>query len=194
MTRGIPAVPPAIPQRGSAAWRWVGRQALGLTGWRIEGTLPATPRLVIAVAPHTSNWDFLHGASAMFALDLKLSFLAKHTLFVWPFSSFLRWMGAIAVDRRAANGVVDDAVRAFGASASRVLVIAPQGTRKPVTRFKTGFLRIAKEAGVPLALVALDYGTRCVRIGPAIDVKGDIEAERERVERWFAAYPGRHPR
>ena len=130
----------------------------------------------------------------MFALDLKLSFLAKHTLFVWPFSSFLHWMGAVAVDRRAANGVVDDAVRAFAASASRVLVIAPQGTRKPVTRFKTGFLRIAKEAGVPLVLVALDYGTRCVRIGPAIDSLGEIEAERARVEAWFAVFPGRHPR
>lgn len=194
MTAAIPAVPPAIPQRGSAVWRWVGRRVLGLTGWRIEGTLPATPRLVIAVAPHTSNWDFLHGAAAMFALDLKLSFLAKHTLFAWPFGSFLRWMGAIAIDRRAPNGVVDDAVRAFTASASRVLVIAPQGTRQPVARFKTGFLRIAKEAGVPVVLVALDYGNRCVRIGPAIKLLGEIEAERERVERWFSAYPGRHPR
>lgn len=194
MTSAIPVVPAAIPQRGSATWRWVGRRVLALTGWRIEGELPAASRLVIAVAPHTSNWDFLHGAAAMFALDLKLSFLAKHTLFVWPFSAFLRWMGAIAVDRRAANGVVDDAVRAFTTADSRVLVIAPQGTRKPVARFKTGFLRIAKEAGVPLVLVALDYGARCVRLGPTFEVQGDTEAERERVEAWFAPIRGRHPR
>lgn len=194
MTNAIPPVPAAIPQRGSAAWRWVGRRVLALAGWRVAGELPAVSRLVIAVAPHTSNWDFLYGAAAMFALDLKVSFLAKHTLFVWPFSSFLRWMGAIAVDRRAANGVVEDAVRAFEATASRVLVIAPQGTRKRVARFKTGFLRIAKEAGVPVVLVALDYGARCVRIGPAIDSLGEIEAERERAEAWFAPIRGRHAR
>lgn len=194
MTKPIAAVPPVVPQRGSAAWRWVGRRVLALTDWQIEGELPAASRLVIAVAPHTSNWDFLYGAAAMFALDLKVSFLAKHTLFVWPFSSFLRWMGAISVDRRAANGVVDDAVRAFGAGKSQVLVIAPQGTRKPVARFKTGFLRIAKEAGVPLVLVALDYGSRSVRIGPSLEALGDIEAERVRVEAWFSGYRGRYAR
>jgi 1-acyl-sn-glycerol-3-phosphate acyltransferase len=167
---------------------------LGLTGWRIEGELPDASRLVIAVAPHTSNWDFLYGAAAMFALDLKVSFLAKHTLFVWPVSGFLRWMGGLAIDRGAPDGVVPDAVRAFSESPARVLVVAPQGTRRAVTRFKTGFLRIAREARVPLVLVALDYGARCVRIGPAIESLGDIEVERERVEAWFAPIRGRHAR
>ena len=194
MTHDIPAVPPAVPRRGSALWRWVGRQLLGATGWRIEGSLPDLPKLVVSVAPHTSNWDFLHGASAMFALDLKVSFLAKHTLFVWPVSRFLGWMGGIRVDRRAADGVVDDAVRAFRERPSQVLVIAPQGTRRAVKRYKTGFLRIAKEAGVPVVLVALDYAARCVRIGPTLEVPGDIEAERERVEAWYSAYPGRYAR
>lgn len=193
MSEALPVVPPAIPTRGSAFWRWVGRTLMRVNGWRIDGAFPDVRKLVVAVAPHTSNWDFVNGAAAMFALDLKLSFIGKHTLFVWPFSSFLRWMGGIPVDRSAAHGVVGAAVAAFRESDSRVLVIAPEGTRKKVERFKTGFLQIARGAGVPVLLVGLDYATRTVRIGPVIEVGEDIEAERVRVEAHFARFSGRHP-
>jgi 1-acyl-sn-glycerol-3-phosphate acyltransferase len=164
-----------------------------LAGWGFEGSFPDIPRLVIAVAPHTSNWDFVHGAAAMFALDLRLSFIGKHTLFVWPFSAFLRWMGGIPVDRTAPHGVVGEAIASFGERRARILVIAPEGTRKKVERFKTGFLHIARGAGVPVLLVGLDYATRTVRIGPLIEVGEDIEAERRRVEAHFAKVPGRYP-
>jgi 1-acyl-sn-glycerol-3-phosphate acyltransferase len=184
-------VPPAIPRRGNAFWRWIGRTLLGVSGWQLEGAFPSVPRCVVAVAPHTSNWDFPVGASAMFALDLKLRFIGKHTLFVWPVAGFLRWMGGIPVDRSAAHGVVGEAVAAFRESPQLMLVIAPEGTRKKVARFKTGFLHIARGAGVPVVLVALDWGARTIRIGPVIEVGDDIEAERVRVERHFAQFRGR---
>ncbi len=193
MNRPIPELPPAIPRRGGRLWRGIGRAIMRLTGWGIEGNFPDLPRLVVAVAPHTSNWDFLHGAAAMFALDLKVSFIGKHTLFVWPFSAFLRWMGGIPVDRSAAHGVVGEAIETFRERRAHLLVIAPEGTRRKVERFKTGFLHIARGAGVPVVLVGLDYATRTVRIGPCFDVGEDIEAERVKVEAHFAAIPGRHP-
>jgi len=188
-----PVVPPAIPRRGSALWRWIGQTLMRFTGWRFEGAFPDTSKLVVAVAPHTSNWDFFNGAAAMFALDLRLSFIGKHTLFVWPFSSFLRWMGGIPVDRSAAHGVVGEAIASFRDPAARMLVIAPEGTRKKVARYKTGFLQIARGAGVPVVLVGLDYATRTVRIGPVMEIGADIEAERLRVEAHFARIPGRYP-
>lgn len=193
MIRPVPELPPAVPRRGSPLWRWIGRTVMRLAGWGIEGTFPDRAKLVLAVAPHTSNWDFLHGAAAMFALDLKASFIGKHTLFVWPLSGFLRWMGGIPVDRSAARGIVGEVVDRFRGEPSRVLAIAPEGTRRKVERFKTGFLHIARGAGVPVVLVGLDYATRTVRIGPCFDVGEDIEAERARVEAHFAAIPGRHP-
>lgn len=185
-------VPPSIPRRGNAAWRWIGRTLVRLTGWKIEGVFPDVAKCVVAVAPHTSNWDFPAGAAAMFALDLKLRYIGKHTLFVWPLAAFLRWMGGIPVDRRAAHGVVGEAVAAFRAAEGMVLVIAPEGTRTKVERFKTGFLHIARGAGVPVVLVALDWGTRTVRIGPTIAVGEDIEAERVRIEAHFAQFRGRN--
>jgi 1-acyl-sn-glycerol-3-phosphate acyltransferase len=190
----LPVLPERVPRRESPFWRWIGRTVLGLFGWRIEGDLPNLTKFVIAVAPHTSNWDFVFGASTMFALDIRLAFIGKHTIFVWPFSTVLRWMGGIPIDRSAAQGVVAESVRAFRDAGERVLVIAPEGTRSRVDHFRTGFLHIARGAGVPVVLVALDYGNKCVRLGPRIDPGEDVEADRERVEAYYRPIRGKRPR
>ncbi len=190
----LPALGAAVPRRGSAPVRTFGRALLRILGWRVDGTIPDLARFVIAVAPHTSNWDFVVGAAAMFALDLRITFLGKHTLFRPPFEGVLRWMGGIPVDRSSAQGLVAQSVRAFGEADRLILVIAPEGTRKPVPRFKAGFLHIAREAGVPVLLVALDYGARCVRMGPMVAPGPDVEADRLRIEAHFASVRGKRPR
>jgi 1-acyl-sn-glycerol-3-phosphate acyltransferase len=190
----LPSLGSAVPRRGNAAVTFLGRSVLAVLGWRVEGTLPDLPKFVVAVAPHTSNWDFVVGAAAMFALDLRLAFISKHTLFRWPFGAMLRWMGGIPVDRSRPHGMVDDSIAAFRAMDRRVLAIAPQGTRRPVPHFKTGFLHIARGAGVPIALAALDYDAKVVRLGPTVTPGDDIEAERERIEAHFAGVRGRRPR
>ena len=187
----IPAVGAEVPRRGSRALAAFGRWLLRSIGWRIEGEIPNLRKFVIAVAPHTSNWDFVVGAAAMFALDLRLTFIGKHTLLRGPFAPVLRWMGGVPVDRSSPHGVVGDSVRSFAEVDRRVLAIAPQGTRKPVPRFKSGFLHIARGAGVPILLAALDYGTRTVRLGPLVTPGEDVEAERERIEGMFAGVRGK---
>ena len=190
----IPRLGPSVPQRGSAVLRALGRAVLALMRFRIEGGLPDTPRMVIAAAPHTSNWDFVVGAATMFALDLRLDFLAKHTLFRGPFGPVLRWMGGIPVDRAAAHGVVGEAIAAFAAVPARVLAIAPEGTRRKVDRFKSGFLHIARGAGVPLVLATFDYGARTLRLGPVFVLGEDPEADLARVEAFYAGVRGKRPR
>jgi 1-acyl-sn-glycerol-3-phosphate acyltransferase len=187
-------LPERIPRRGSPLWRWMGRTILRLLGWSVEGEVPNLPKFVIAVAPHTSNWDFLVGAAGMFALDLRLAFLGKHTLFVWPFAPVLRWMGGIPVDRRSAHGVVEESIRGFRDAGSRILVIAPEGTRRKVAHFKEGFLHIARGAGVPVVLAALDYGNRRIVLGPTIEPGPDVAADRARVESYFRPIRGRRAR
>jgi 1-acyl-sn-glycerol-3-phosphate acyltransferase len=194
LSAALPALGPQIPRRGSPGVVAFGRFALRLLGWRVEGEVPDLPKFVIAVAPHTSNWDFVVGAAAMFALDLRLSFLGKHTLFRGPLAPVMRWMGGIAVDRSSPHGVVGDAVAAFAQSERRLLAIAPQGTRSPVPHFKSGFLHIARGAGVPVMLATLDYGARVVRLGPTSAVGEDLESERARIEAFFAPIRGKRPR
>ena len=158
------------------------------------GAIPDAPRLVVAVAPHTSNWDFIVGMGAMFALDLKLNFLAKHTLFRPPLGAIFRWMGGIPVDRTSSHGVVGDAVRAFAASERLMLAIAPEGTRRRVEHFRSGFLHIAQGAHVPLLLAAFDWDARCVRLGPPFEMSGDIAADLAKIEAFYAPIRGRRPR
>ena len=189
-----PLVGAAIPRRGSAALRALGRMLLRLMRWHIEGGIPDVPRLVIAVAPHTSNWDFAVGMATMFALDLKLSFLAKHTLFRGPFGSVMRWMGGIPVDRTRPHGVVGEAIESFTGARPRVLAIAPQGTRSAGARYKSGFLHIARGARVPVLLATLDYGARSVRFGPAFEPGEDVEADLHRVETFYAGVRGKRTR
>ena len=81
-----------------------------LSGWKFEGEAPDLPRLVIAVAPHTSNWDFVVGVMALWALDLRLSFFGKRSIFVWPFSIWLRTIGGVPIDRSASHGMVGEVV------------------------------------------------------------------------------------
>jgi len=161
-------------------------------GWRVDGEVPDLPKFVIAVAPHTSNWDFVVGAATMFALDLRLSFIGKHTLFRWPVAGVLRWMGGIPVDRSASHGIVGEAVEAFASVDRRILAIAPQGTRKRGARFRSGFLHIARGAKVPVVLASLDYASRCLRLGPAFMAGEDVDAELARVEAFFAKVKGKN--
>ncbi|HEY4997648.1 MAG TPA: lysophospholipid acyltransferase family protein [Usitatibacter sp.] len=188
---GLPWLGASVPRRGNAATRGFGRLVLRVLGWRVEGEVPDLPKFVIAVAPHTSNWDFVVGAAAMFALDLRLSFISKHTLFRWPFARVLRWMGGIPVDRSASHGLVGEAVRAFASTDQRVLAIAPEGTRKRTGRFRSGFLHIARGAKVPVVLASLDYAARCVRLGPMFTPGEDVDADLARVVAFFAKVKGK---
>lgn len=190
----LPRLGAAVPRRGNPPLRVLGRWMLAALGWRVEGAVPDLPKFVIAVAPHTSNWDFVVGAAAMFALDLQIAFIGKHTLFRGPAGKALRWMGGIPVDRSGPHGMVEESVAAFARTDRRILAIAPQGTRRRGAPFRSGFLRIARGAGVPVLLATLDYGARCVRLGPWFEPGEDIEAERARAEAFFAGIEGKRPR
>jgi 1-acyl-sn-glycerol-3-phosphate acyltransferase len=189
-----PVLGDRIPLRGSAFWRAFGRAVLKVMGWRVEGEFPNLPKMVIAIAPHTSNWDFVVGVAVMFALDLRIGFLGKHTLFRWPFGGVMRWIGGIPVDRASHHGIVGDSISAFSQLERRILAIAPEGTRRPVPHFKSGFLLIARGAGVPVLLASLDYAAKCVRFGPTFTPGEDVEAERRRTEAFFATVRGKRSR
>jgi 1-acyl-sn-glycerol-3-phosphate acyltransferase len=176
----VPQLGPSVPQRGNEISRGFGRAVMRLIGWRFEGPFPDLPKCVAIVAPHTSNWDFLVGLAAMLALGLDNRWLGKHTIFVGPFGPLWRWLGGIAVNRTAATAVADRAVAAITGSERICVAIAPEGTRKRVERWKTGFHRIALGAGVPILPIAFDYRKRAVvffePFQPTADLEADINA------------------
>jgi 1-acyl-sn-glycerol-3-phosphate acyltransferase len=192
-SRRLPSIPPQAPRFGHAWSRALGRAALALSRWRVEGEVPDVPRLVAVVAPHTCWTDLLVGLAVVLALGVRVSWLGKHTIFRPPLSRLLRCLGGIPVDRQAPESVVAQAVEMFRRSGRLYLALAPEGTRRRVERWKTGFHRIALGAGVPIVPVWLDYGSRCVGIGPPLAPSGDVAADLARLAVFFDARMARHP-
>jgi 1-acyl-sn-glycerol-3-phosphate acyltransferase len=186
----IPALGLRVPRRRKPGLQRLGRAILRLLRWRIEGRMPDEPRFVIAVGPHTSNWDFIVGMAAMFALDIELSFLGKHTLFRGPLGMLMRALGGIAVDRAAHHGVVEQAIEAFRARRQLVLAIAPEGTRHGVTRLRSGCVHIAQGADVPIVIATLDGAARVVRLGPVLAQGAAPQVSLAALEAHFARVRG----
>ncbi|ABO25616.1 lysophospholipid acyltransferase family protein [Shewanella loihica] len=165
---------------------------LKLSGWTIDGRLPEAPQYIAIVGPHTSNWDFIVGVLARGALGQKIHFLGKHQLFIPPWGWLFRAIGGTPVDRRKSNNLVDAAAQLFQQDPNFKLALAPEGTRSPVKRWKTGFYHIATKAQVPIVTVALDFAGKRVVIPEAISVTGDIDKEMAQILDFYRTIKGRH--
>jgi 1-acyl-sn-glycerol-3-phosphate acyltransferase len=185
-----PTIPAALPRRGTALGRVAGRLVLRLLRWRIAGIFPDARKLVLIAAPHRSNWDFVVGLAGKTALSLDISWLGKHTLFRAPWGALFRWWGGIPVDRRSSNDTVAAVVDSFAHRERLVLAVAPEGTRAPGARWKTGFWHIAKGAGVPIVPIAFDWEHRVIRIMPAI-VPRELESDMRDIQALYTTFHGR---
>ncbi|MEM8559774.1 MAG: 1-acyl-sn-glycerol-3-phosphate acyltransferase [Bacteroidota bacterium] len=189
----VPTPGDVSPLRGNALSRGFGRSVLfACGGWRIIGNLPNESRFVLVVAPHTSNWDGLIGLAAAVATGLRVRFLAKHTLFRGPLGWLLRLLEGIPVRRGKSGRIVQDVVDLFEREAF-VLAVTPEGTRKRVDRWRTGFYHIAHRAQIPIFLIALDYPSREIRLGPLFWTTGDMEREVELIRDHFRTVEGKNP-
>ncbi len=172
--------------------RWA-RRLLALLGWRVDIAVPPGPRCVIAVYPHTSNWDFLVGYLAKLACGLPVHFVGKHTIFRGPFGAILRRMGGIPVDRRHPAGLLPQLVREMRARPWMWLAIAPEGTRSYVDHWKSGFYRIAVEARVPIGLAFIDWRERVVGLTTYLEPTGDEAADLARIRAAYEGKTGKRP-
>lgn len=193
MALNIPEVGRELPRRGNVVSAALGRAALRAARWRFDGTIPDRPKMVMIVAPHTSNWDFLVGVAAMFALGIRVTFLGKDTLFRWPFGAIMRWLGGIPVTRDSPHNVVEQTVAHMRAHPRVVLGLSPEGTRRKRARWRTGFHYVARGVGIPIVPVALDYSTRTIRFFPPHEASESVDDDMTRLARYFDPAMARHP-
>ena len=184
-----------VQLQGSA----LARATLRLFGWRVDfDGLPARQG-VLVVYPHTSNWDFPWGLLAKWTIGFPLSFWAKHTLFQIPLvGRFLRHVGGLAIDRRAAQGVVGQTVArlrdARAHDAFLWLAITPEGTRSRTEGWRSGFYQVALGAEVPVALAYIDYGRKRIGVDSAWRLSGDPAADMALIAERYAGRTAYHPR
>ncbi len=173
--------------------RSIGRAVLTLGGWAFEGTVPAGRRYVLIAAPHTSNWDFIYTMAIMWSLDIRLTWMGKASLFVFPLGVLFRAMGGMPVRRDLRSNVVEQSAARFADGRDLVLAVAAEGTRDRGTTWRSGFYHIARLADVPILPGYLDYARRRGGFGPELRLTGDVRADMDVVRAFYADKVGRHP-
>lgn len=176
----------------SAIARWI----LKIWGWKITGKYPyEVPKVIVAVAPHTSNWDFPVGLLTKLAMKVPAGYAGKHTLFRWPFGAFHRYFGGIPVDRTKRGGnFVAALVDKINELDYFHLVIAPEGQRKKVEKFKTGFYYIALQAHMAICLCTFYWDKKEVHFDPQLFYPtGDEKADLAYIWNYYKGIPGYHP-
>ena len=169
------------------------RLILRVGGWTPVGGIPDVPKAVIIAAPHTSNWDGVWALVYKVAIGAEIHFFAKKSLFWFPLSSLLRWLGGIPLDRERAGSAVQQAIDMLKEQDSYYFGLAPEGTRTKKPGWKTGFYRIAEGAGVPIYMGFLDFETKRVGIETGFHLSGNQEADLEIIRDFYSGIKGRWP-
>ena len=186
-------VPNIYQAKRSAILHLIAKTFLNLTGWKIVGKLPNEKRIVVVCAPHTSNWDFIFGMMILFGIDINAKYLIKKSAFVPIFRTILNRLGGIPVDRNNPELLVQTIADYSKNNEGVLIVVTPEGTRKKVTKWKTGFLRIAKISNSIIIPMGLDYPSKTFRLEKAFNPTGDNEKDILALKHIFKDYRGRHP-
>lgn len=168
---------------------------MNIIGWTSEITVPYREKAVICVAPHTSNWDFIIGLAAYRSTGRKANFLMKDFWFFFPLKFLLSSLGGIPVKREKSQSLTQTLTEDFRKKERLNLAVTPEGTRKATSEWKTGFLRIALNAGVPIQLGIIDYSSKKVIIKDEYIPGPDISYDLKEIKKYYSHYKkaGRYP-
>ena len=162
-------------------------------GWSISGDVPRNiNKFIIIVAPHSSSIDFFVGLFVRAILKFNCGFLAKKELFNFPFGILFRALGGYPVDRKSSNKLVDQVVTIVKKEERFAVAIAPEGTRKPVKKWKTGFYYIALQANIPLVMASFDYERKNVKFSEPFYLTGITITDAKAINDYFKNTNGKN--
>ena len=173
--------------------RFLARLVIVMTGWKPEGHRPEPKQYVLIAAPHTTNWDFLYLIAFAWLFDMKISFMAKHTLFWPPLGWIMRAFGGLPVERHKRTNLVTALAGLFDEHEELGLVVPAEGTRGYVDYWKSGFYHIAKTAEVPIVMSFLDYERKVGGFGPAVTATEDVVGLMDAVRAYYGDKKGKYP-
>ena len=150
-------------------------------GWESVGGPMREKKAIVLGVPHTSVWDFLVSYLFYTQFGKVAHIMIKKEFFFWPMGPILRACGAVPVDRESAASMVRSLIEQMNAEDEFHLAIAPEGTRKPTKRWKTGFHLIARETGATVYVGYYDWGRKRISVGEPIDLTDDPKADMQRI-------------
>lgn len=162
-------------------------------GWKVEVTVPMGEKYIIALAPHTSNFDFLLGVLYSRAMGIRCDFLMKKEWFFWPLGILMRYLGGIPVYRSKKMSMTDQLAAVAKERDMFHLCVTPEGTRSRTTEWKKGFYYIALKAGLPILLYGVDYPSKTIRCTESVIPNGDIEKQMLFIKSYYKDFVGKHP-
>ncbi len=170
---------------------WVFHKVLGFTA---EETVEKPQKYIVALAPHTSNWDFIVGIFYCYSIGTPCNFMMKKDWFFWPLGSLMRKLGGIPVDRSHKNHLTDQLAESAKSSDTFRLCITPEGTRKAQAEWKRGFYYIAQKADIPILLYGLDYERRLLSCTKMLRPTGDVDKDMVTIKLYFSQFRAKHPK
>ena len=165
-----------------------------LLGWKTVGSFPSElKKYVIIGAPHTHWLDFLVGLAIKFSEGLPANYIGKASLFKPPFGFFFRWLGGTPIDRSKSNNKVDAIVEVFNAHEQFILALSPEGTRKKVEQWKTGFYYIAKGAKVPIVMFTFNFKDKEIKISEPYYLTDNMDEDFKYFHKFYEGVQGKIP-
>lgn len=168
-------------------WRKFCGWALRKLGWTVVEGLPEEKKCIMLGVPHTSIWDFLISYLYYKSIGGDARFMIKKEMFFPPLGWLLRAMGGFPVDRSNSGTLIRSLIHEMNACETFHLALAPEGTRKPVRRWKNGYHLIARETGVPVYMGYFDWKTKRIGRGQKVELTDDANADTRRIQALYEA-------
>ena len=165
----------------SPGWAKFCGKMLRRMGWESVGGPMKEKKAIVLGVPHTSVWDFLVSYLFYTQFGKVAHIMIKKEFFFWPLGPILRACGAVPVDRESAASMVRSLIHEMDQADEFHLAIAPEGTRKAVKRWKTGFHLIARETGATVYVGYYDWGRKKISVGEPIELTDDPKADMQRI-------------
>jgi 1-acyl-sn-glycerol-3-phosphate acyltransferase len=173
------------------------RGLLRVAGWKVLFNGMPGPRGIAIVYPHTSNWDFVVGLLAKWAIDLPVRWVGKESLFQGfagaTVGRLMRLWGGRPVDRQHPSGAVAQLAQLMASEPWFWLGLSPEGTRRHTDHIRSGFYHLALQLDLPVALVYIDYPRKEIGVMDFVKMTGDVERDLESLRSFYTDKQGRFP-
>ena len=189
----LPLPPSAGKMQPSPKLQWFCKWLLARLGWTMHGEWPDLKKVVIIGAPHSSAWDVVLVLLVIQATGMKVVFMGKQEVFRMPIiGSIAKYLGGMPVNRAAPGGVIEQVAEQIRNAEQMWFALAPEGTRKEVKEWKTGFWKIAKKANVPVCCAYFHFPDKVIGVGQVFELSDDMDGDIAKIRAWYKPYQGRN--